>query len=251
MSSERLCESGIVTENYFDEGVAARYDETIGSRGDPKVIESAVDFLAALAGGGAALELGIGTGRIALPLSARGVRVHGIDLSEAMVARLRTKPGGREIPVTIGDFARTRVEGTFLLAYVVFNTIMNLRTQEAQVACFENAAWHLERHGLFVVEIMLPELQRLPRGETFLPFAVGAEHLGFDEYDVVQQGLTSHHYYPGEGEYETFPGRYAWPSELDLMARLAGMTLRERWGGWRHEPFTAASDTHVSVWEKH
>jgi SAM-dependent methyltransferase len=241
---------GIVTENYFDEGVAARYDETIGSRGDPMVIESAVDFLAKLAGGGAALELGIGTGRIALPLSARGVRVHGIDLSEAMVARLRAKSGGREIPVTIGDFARTRVEGTFSLAYVVFNTIMNLRTQEAQVACFENAASHLERHGLFVVEIMLPELQRLPRGETFVPFAVSAEHLGFDEYDVVQQGLTSHHYYPGEGEYETFPGRYAWPSELDLMARLAGMTLRERWGGWRREPFMAASDTHVSVWEK-
>ena len=247
---ERLCESGIVTENYFDEGVAARYDEAIGSWGDPKVIESAVDFLATLAGGGAALELGIGTGRIALPLSARGVLVHGIDLSEAMVARLRAKPGGPEIPVTIGDFARTRVEGTFSLAYVVFNTIMNLRTQEAQVACFENAASHLERHGLFVVEIMLPQLQRLPRGETFLPFAVSAAHLGFDEYDVVQQGLTSHHYYPGEGEYETFPGRYAWPSELDLMARLAGMTLRERWSSWRREPFTAVSDMHVSVWEK-
>lgn len=242
--------SGIVTENYFDEGVAAHYDETIGSWGDPKVIESAVDFLATLAGGGAALELGIGTGRIALPLSARGVRVQGIDLSEAMVARLRAKPGGREIPVTIGDFARTRVEGTFSLAFVVFNTIMNLRTQEAQVACFENAASHLERHGLFLVEIMLPELQRLPRGERFVPFAVSAEHLGFDEYDVVQQGLTSHHYYPGKAEYETFPGRYAWPSELDLMAQLAGMTLRERWSGWRREPFTAASDTHVSVWEK-
>jgi Methyltransferase domain len=250
MTPERLCESGIVTEDYFDEGVAARYDEAVGSWGDAKVIESAVDFLATLAGGGAALELGIGTGRIALPLSARGVRVHGIDLSEAMVARLRAKPGGPEIPVTIGDFASTRVEGTFSLAYVVFNTIMNLRTQDAQVACFENAASHLERHGLFVVEIMLPQLQRLPRGETFLPFAVSAEHLGFDEYDVVQQGLTSHHYYPGEGEYETFPGRYAWPSELDLMARLAGMTLRERWSGWRREPFTAASDTHVSVWEK-
>ena len=230
--------------------MAARYDETIGSWGDPEAIETAVDLLATLAGGGAALELGIGTGRIALPLSARGVRVHGIDLSEAMVARLRAKPGGPEIPVTIGDFATTRVEGTFSLAYVVFNTIMNLRTQEAQVACFENAASHLERHGFFVVEIMLPELQRLPRGETFLPFAVSAEHLGFDEYDVVQQGLTSHHYYPGEGEYETFPGRYAWPSELDLMARLAGMTLRERWSGWRRELFTADSTRHVSVWVK-
>jgi len=252
-SSAFACASarvGIVTENHFDERVAARYDETIGSWGDPIVIESAVDFLATLASGGSALELGIGTGRIALPLSGRGVHVHGIDLSEAMVARLRAKSGGREIPVTIGDFATTRVEGSFSLAYVVFNTIMNLRTQEAQVACFENAASHLARHGLFVVEIMLPELQRLPRGETFVPFAVSAEHLGLDEYDVVQQGLTSHHYYPGEGEYETFPGRYAWPSELDLMARMAGMTLRERWGGWRREPFTAESDAHVSVWEK-
>ena len=239
-----------MTENHFDEGVAARYDEKIGSWGDPTVIESTVDFLATLAGDGAALEFGIGTGRIALPLSARGVRVQGIDLSEAMVAQLRAKPGGQEIPVTIGDFARTRVEGTFSLAFVVFNTIMNLRTQEAQSACFENAASHLERHGHFVVEIMLPELQRLPRGERFVPFAVSAEHVGFDEYDVVQQGLTSHHYYPREGEYETFPGRYAWPSELDLMARLAGMTLRERWSGWKREPFTAASDAHISVWEK-
>jgi Methyltransferase domain len=246
----RLCESGVVSESYFDEGVAARYDETIGSWGDPEVVESAVDFLAAFAGGGAALELGIGTGRIALPLAARGVPVHGIDLSEAMVARLRAKPGGDAIPVTIGDFATTRVEGTFSLVYVVFNTIMNLRTQEAQVACFENAASHLERDGLFVVEIMLPALQRLPRGETFLPFAVSAEHFGFDEYDVVRQKLTSHHYYPGEDEHATFPGRYAWPSELDLMARLAGMTRRERWSGWRREPFTADSTKHVSVWAK-
>jgi hypothetical protein len=239
-----------VTESSFDEGVAARYDETIGSWADPKVIEPAVDFLATLAGSGAALELGIGTGRIALPLSSRAVRVHGIDLSEAMVARLRAKPGGAGIPVTIGDFASTRVEGAFSLAYVVFNTIMNLRTQDAQVACFENVAAHLARGGCFVVEIMLPELQRLPPGERFLPFAVGAEHLGFDEYDIVHQGLTSHHYYPRTGDYTTFPGRYVWPSELDLMARLAGMELRERWSGWQREPFTAESTKHVSVWEK-
>ncbi len=237
-------------ENYFDGAVAARYDETIGSWADPDVVEPAVEFLAELAGGGMALELGIGTGRIALPLAARGVAVYGIDLSEAMVARLRAKPGGAEIAVTIGDFATARVEGNFSLAYVVFNSIMNLRTQEDQVACFANVAAHLEPHGCFVVEIMLPELQRLPPGERFLPFAVDHEHLGFDEYDVVGQGLTSHHYYPQTGEYATFPGRYLWPSELDLMARLAGMELRGRWSGWKREPFTADSTQDVSVWEK-
>src|SRR5918995_6999892 len=168
-------------EDHFGERVAARYDESSADMFERAIVDPAVEFLAALAGDGAALELGIGTGRIALPLSERGVLVHGIDLSEAMVAKLRAKPGGPEIPVTIGDFARTRVEGTFSLAYVVFNTIMNLRTQEGQLACFENAASHLERHGLFVVETMLPELRRLPQGETFLPFAVSAEHLGFDE----------------------------------------------------------------------
>jgi SAM-dependent methyltransferase len=226
--------------------VAERYDaQTAGME-----IEPVVDFLAALAGGGAALELGIGTGRIALPLVQRGVRVHGIDLSPDMVAKLRAKPGGAEVPVTIGDFATTRVEGTFSLAYVVFNTIMNLRTQDRQVACFENVAARLQPGGRFVVEVMLPELQRLPLGETFRPFDVSPKHLGFDEYDIAQQGLTSHHYYPGEGDYATFPGRYVWPSELDLMARIAGMTLRERWDGWKREPFTAESTKHVSVWQK-
>jgi SAM-dependent methyltransferase len=239
-----------VPENYFGEDVAARYDETIGEWSDPDVVEPAVALLAELAGDGAALELGIGTGRIALPLAARGVPVHGIDLSEKMVARLRAKPGGDAIPVAIGDFAATRVDGTFSLAYVVFNTIMNLRTQERQVACFANAAAHLEPGGHFVVEIMLPELQRLPRGETFIPFSVTPEHLGIDEYDLVEQGLTSHHYHPETGAYSTFPGRYNWPSELDLMARLAGMELRERRSGWSREPFTAESTKHVSVWQK-
>jgi SAM-dependent methyltransferase len=185
--------------------VAARADATLGEWGDPRVIESTVEFLAELSGGGAALELGIGTGRIALPLKARGVPVSGIDLSEAMVARLRAKPGGDDIPVVIGDFATTRVEGSFSLAYVVFNTIMNLRTQEAQVACFENVARHLQSGGCFVAEVMLPELQRLPLGERFLSFDVSQEHLGFDEYDTAQQLLTSHHYYPAEGAYSTFP----------------------------------------------
>lgn len=240
---------GRMPENRFGEDVAARYDETIGEWNRPEVIEPAVEFLAELAGDGVALELGIGTGRIALPLAARGVRVQGVDLSEAMVARLRAKAGGNDIPVAIGDFATIRVAGVFSLAYVVFNTIMNLRTQEAQVACFENVAAHLESGGCFVVEIMLPELQRLPPGETFLPFDVSAEHLGFDEYDPVHQRLTSHHYYPAERVYSTFPGRYVWPAELDLMARLAGMRLRERWSDWMREPFTAASTKHISVWE--
>lgn len=212
-------------KDYFGKDVAERFDESSGDMFDPAVVEPVVDFLAELAGYGAALELGIGTGRIALPLAQRGVRVHGIDLSEAMVAKLREKPGGEEIPVTIGDFATTKVDGTFLLAFVVFNSLMNLRTQDRQVACFENVAAHLQPGGRFVVEIMLPELQRLPRGETFLPFDVSPGHLGFDEYDLANQGLISHHYYPAEGDYTTFPGRYAWPAELDLMARLAGMTL--------------------------
>lgn len=237
-------------EDYFGEEVAARYDDSIGEFGEPGAVEAAVDFLAELAGDGVALELGIGTGRIALPLAARGVPVHGIDLSEAMVVRLRAKPGGEKIPVAIGDFATTRVDGTFALAYVVFNTIMNLRTQERQVACFENVAGHLDQGGCFAVEIMLPELQRLAPGERFVPFDVGPEHLGFDEYDLVEQSLTSHHYDPRDGTYSTFPGRYVWPSELDLMARLAGMELRERWSDWNREPFTAESPKHVSVWQK-
>ena len=237
-------------ENYFGEDVAARYDETIGEWSDPELVEQAVELLAELANGGAALELGIGTGRIALPLLARGVPVQGIDLSQEMVARLRAKPGGDAIPVASGDFATTRVDGTFSLSYVVFNTIMNLRTQEAQVACFANAAAHLEPGGCFVVEIMLPELKRLPRGESFVAFSVAPEHLGFDEYDLVGQRLTSHHYYPETGDHSTFPGRYIWPSELDLMAQLAGMELRDRWSDWSREPFTAESTKHVSVWER-
>jgi len=250
-----LCAAGcgrlaLVSENYFGENVAARYDETIGEWGDPRVVESTVDFLAELSGGGAALELGIGTGRIALPLTARGVRVAGIDLSEAMVTRLRAKPGGDDLTVVIGDFATTRVEGAFSLAYVVFNTMMNLRTQDAQVSCFENVARHLQSGGCFVAEIMLPELQRLPPGERFLAFDVTSEHVGFDEYDTVEQRLTSHHYYPAEAAYSRFPGRYAWPAELDLMARLAGIRLRERWSDWTRRPFTADSTKHISVWER-
>jgi SAM-dependent methyltransferase len=240
-------------EDYFGERVAARYDEDADEMFDRAVVDPVVDFLADLAGGGAALELGIGTGRIAIPLAQRGVPVHGIDLSEAMVARLRAKPGAEQITVTIGDFATTTVEGTFSVAYLVFNTIGNLTTQDEQVKCFQNAAAHLEPGGCFVIEVVVPDLQRLPPGETFRPFHVSETHLGIDEYDVANQGLISHHYHrapDGSFEKSSLPFRYVWPAELDLMARLAGMTLRERWGGWKREPFTSESTKHVSVWEK-
>jgi SAM-dependent methyltransferase len=239
-------------DGYFDERVAARYDESGAEMFGAAVVDPAVDLLVEIAGSGHALELGIGTGRIALPLSRRGVPVHGIDLSRAMVARLRAKPGGAEIGVTIGDFAAATVDGTFSLAYLVFNTIMNLTTQAAQVACFRNVAAHLEPGGCFVIEVGVPELRRLPPGETIHAFHVSETRWGIDEYNVANQGLTSHHFEIVDGRAERFsaPFRYVWPSELDLMAQLAGMSLRERWGGWKREPFTSDSGKHVSVWEK-
>jgi SAM-dependent methyltransferase len=241
-----------VPEDHFGPHVAERFDERYAHQSDPAVVEPVVDFLADLAGDGGALELGIGTGRIALPLSERGVRVHGIDLSEAMIAKLQAKPGADRISVTIGDFATTKVDSTFSVAYLVVNTIMNLTTQDEQVACFRNVAAHLEPGGCFVIEVLVPRLQRLPPGETFQPFDVSPNHLGFDEYDVASQRLVSHHYWIENGEVEVLspPFRYVWPSELDLMARLAGMTLRERWEDWQRRPFTSKSDKHVSVWEK-
>ncbi len=237
-------------DGYFDERIAARYDESSAEMFDPAVIDPVIDLLVALAGRGRALELGIGTGRIALPLAQRGVPVHGIELSKAMVARLRAKPGGEDIGVTIGDFATTTVDGTFSVTYLVFNTILNLTTQAAQVACFRNVAAHLEPGGCFVVEAGVPDLQRLPPGETIRAFHVSETRWGLDEYDVARQGLTSHHFETLDGRLErhSVPFRYAWPSELDLMAELAGMRLRERWSGWKREPFTSDSRKHVSVW---
>jgi SAM-dependent methyltransferase len=238
--------------DYFGERVAERYDESSAEMFDLSKVEPVVDFLVELATDGSALELGIGTGRIALPLAQRGIRVHGIDLSEAMVAKLRAKPGASDIGVTVGDFATTTVEKRFSVAYLVFNTIMNLTTQAEQVACFQNVAAHLQPGGCFVIEVGVPDLQRLPPGETFRPFTVSATRLGFDEYDIAAQGLISHHYWIEDGRFETvsMPFRYVWPAELDLMARLAGMSLRERWSGWRREPFTSDSRQHVSVWQK-
>jgi SAM-dependent methyltransferase len=239
-------------ENYFGEDVAARYDESSRDMFAPKAVGPAVEFLAGLAGDGPVLELGIGTGRIALPLAARGVRVSGIDLSEAMVTRLREKPGGADIPVTIGDFATARVDETFSLAYLVYNTIENLTSQDEQVACFENVARHLAPRGQFVIEVEVPQLRRLPPGETVRPFTVARTRLGFDEFDVASQGLISHHYWFEDGSWRSLsmPFRYVWPAELDLMARIAGMTLSERWSSWTREPFTSESRSHVSVWRK-
>lgn len=236
-------------DDHFGEETAARYDSAVAGMFEPGVLDRTVGFLAALAGDGPVLELGIGTGRVALPLAERGVRVAGIDLSGAMVRRLREKPGGADLDVTIGDFATATVEGTFGLAYLVFNTIMNLTTQDEQVACFRNAARHLTPGGRFVVEVMVPRLRSLPPGERFHPFTVEPGYAGIDEYDVVTQGLVSHHY-RDDGARRSIPFRYVWPAELDLMARLAGMTLRERWAGWDRAPFTEDSYSHVSVWAR-
>jgi Dimethyladenosine transferase (rRNA methylation) len=241
-----------VPETHFDEWIAQRYDTLWPELLDPSLLDSAVDLLADLAGGGAALELGIGTGRLAVPLSQRGVHVHGIELSPAMVAVLRMKPGAHEIDVTIGDFATAKVDETFHLAYLVRNTITNLTTQDEQVECFRNAAAHLKSGGCFVIENYIPELQRLPPGETNFVFTATPTHVGFEEYDIAAQVAVSHHYWVVDGQLRTFssPHRYLWPSELDLMALLAGMTLRHRWGGWNREPFTSESRSHVSVWQK-
>ena len=239
-------------DNHFDESVAARYDASSAQLFEPAILDPTVDFLAELADGGPALELGIGTGRVALPLSRRGIAVHGIDLSEAMVARLKAKPGAEQIGVTIGDFATAKVDGRFSLAYLVFNTIQNLTTQDEQIGCFQNVAAHLEPGGRFAIEVGIPRLQRLPPGETVRAFALTPTYLGFDEYEVATQGLISHHYRLHNGRYElhSTPFRYVWPSELDLMARLAGMRLRERWSSWEREPFTSESTKHISVWER-
>jgi len=247
-----------VPENAFTGRIAQEYETRWPHLFEPAVVDPAVDFLADLTGDGptrSALEFGIGTGRLALPLSRRGVRVHGIELSDDMVEQLRRYPGADAVEVTIGDFATTRVEpgaGSFALVYLVRNTIMNLTTQDEQVACFANAAAHLAPGGCFVIEVVIPELQRLPPGDSVRAFTVTPTHLGFDEYDVATQGLVSHHYWITDEGLQTFsaPFRSVWPAELDLMARLAGLTLRQRWADWDRSPFTSDSRSHISVWEK-
>ena len=236
----------MTVRDWFAGPVAERYDRSIGEEFEPAVIAATADFLAGQARGGAVLELGIGTGRIALPLAARGIVVHGIDLSPDMVAQLRAKPGGDAIPVTIGDFATTRADGSFTLAYLVFNTIMNLTTQDEQVACFENVARHLEPGGRFVIEVGTLSTEPLS------VFHLGETHVGVDEYEAATQRLVSHHFTLADGRWErlSVPFRAVSAGELDLMARLAGMRPVERWSGWQREPFTNESRKHVSVWEK-
>jgi SAM-dependent methyltransferase len=239
-------------EEYFGERVAAAYDAHSAGMFDAAVVGPAVDRLAELAGGGRALEFAVGTGRIALPLAERGVRVTGIDNSEPMLARLREKPGAERLEAVLGDMTETRVDGEFSLVYLVFNTIGNLTTQDAQVACFENAAAHLRSGGRFVIEARVPELQRLPLGQTVLPWRADPGGMSYYVYDVVTQRLSGQHYYIEDERIRASPieMRYAWPSELDLMARLAGLRLEHRWGGWSGEPFTALSPAQVSVYVK-
>ncbi|MEU2561583.1 methyltransferase domain-containing protein [Streptomyces longispororuber] len=239
-------------DGFFAEDVAATYDASAADMFRPDVLDPAVDVLADLAGDGPALEFGVGTGRVALPLARRGVPVHGIDLSRAMTARLRAKPGGDRVGVTIGDFATTRVAGTYAVVYLVFNTINNLTTQDAQVACFRNAAAHLRPGGTFVVEVGVPDLRRLPPGQSAVPFHISATGWAFDTYDVATQAMSSHYVTltDGRAEHRSIPFRYVWPAELDLMARLAGLRLRDRWQDWTGAPFTSESTRHVSVWEK-
>ncbi len=239
-------------DGYFGERVAAGYDDPADRMNQPEAIEPAVSLLAGLAGRGQALELAIGTGRIGLPLSRRGVPVRGIELSRAMAARLAAKPGGEAIPVTIGDMATTRVDGTFTVAYLVFNTINNLTAQDAQLACFRNAARHLAPAGCFVIETSVPPLRRLPPGQDIQGYRAGPGRIVSYSFDHATQNYRGHYteFTGGTGEYRTIPFRYVWPSELDLMAQIAGLRLRDRWAGWHREPFTTDSLSHVSVWEK-
>ena len=243
----------MVSSDLWDEETAERYDESAAEKFAPDILDPAVDFLARLAGTGPALEFAIGTGRVAIPLAARGVPVTGIELSAPMVAQLRRKVDQDALPVVVGDMATTRVPGEFALVYLVWNTISNLRTQQEQVECFRNAARHLQPGGRFVIELWVPPIRRMPPGQVAVPFEVSEAHLGFDTYDLATQRGTSHHYSPGEDgttRYGAHHFRYLWPAECDLMAQLAGMELEDRFADWDESPFTSDSESHVSVWRK-
>ena len=238
---------------HFDEEVAASYDDDSSGRFDPALLARTTEFLAGLAGDGRALELAIGTGRVGVPLAARGVPLSGIELSPFMLERLRAKPEAAGIDVTEGDMTTTRLDGEFSLVYLVYNTITNLTSQDAQVACFQNAARHLSPGGCFVVEVGVPALRLLPPGSTRHVFADEPGYLGYDVYDIAQQIEWSHHVRlreDGTYRHSAAPFRYAWPAEYDLMASIAGLRLRERWADWDRTPFTGESEQHVSVWEK-
>jgi hypothetical protein len=241
-----------MAESGFDEWIAQHYETLWPELFDQSLLAATVSILAGLADTGPALEFGVGTGRIAVPLSDAGVEVHGIDLSPAMVTRLRAQPGGSAVHVTIGDFATVTVGEQFRLVYLLRNTITNLTTQAAQVDAFRNAARHLSADGYFVIENYVPALRLLPPGQTTRVFTATPIHLGHEDYDVAAQIAVSHHWWTVDGTLRTFSSshRYVWPSELDLMAQIAGMTLLARWGGWHREPFTEQSSSHVTVWQK-
>ena len=235
-------------DGFFDADIAQGYDE---EHTDPGDLDASIAFLTQLAAGRRVLEFAIGTGRVALPLKEQGLDVSGNELSQAMVAQLRAKPGGADIPVVVGDMASARSEGRFGLVVLVFSTICNLTTQAEQVACFRNAANHLSPGGHFVIETFVPPIQKLPLGETALAFDISKDHWGVDEIDLASQQFTSHHLWIRNGESlrRSIPFRYVWPAELDLMAQLAGMELVERWQDWERTPFTRLSERHVSVWQ--
>ena len=241
----------MTSSDLWDADTAQRYDDASSAMFSPEVLVPTVDLLAGLAAGGAALELAVGTGRVAVPLSERGVPVSGIELSAPMVDQLRRKVSAADLPVTIGDMASARVDGTFSLVYLVFNTLGNLLTQDEQVACFRNAASHLSPGGHFVIELGVPDIRRFPPGLAAVPFEVSDRHTGFDTYDTATQRGTSHHYArqdDGSYRYGTSNFRYVWPAECDLMAAMAGLEPAGRWADWHRTPFTSASTSHVSVW---
>ena len=238
-------------DEIWDETAAALYDTPGEGMFSEDVLRPTVDHLVALAGSGAALELAIGTGRVAIPLAQRGIPVTGIELSAPMVARLHEKAGTDAIPVIVGDMATTRAPGDYSLVYLVFNTISNLLTQDEQVECFRNAARHLSPGGRFVVELWVPQLRQLPPGAPAAVFSSEPGYVGLDDYDVLTQGVVSHHFRYGRGREATHavsPHRYVWPAELDLMGRLAGFQLEARYGDWDRSAFTADSRSHVSVY---
>jgi SAM-dependent methyltransferase len=239
-------------QNQFVGPIAEKYDATSAEMYEPALVEATVDFLAAQASGGTALELGIGTGRIALPLAERGIEIHGIDISADMIGQLRKKPGAEAIITTVGDFAETVVGEEFWLVYVVYNSICNLLEQSEWVQTFRNAARHLRAGGRFVMELWVPDLRRFPPGAAAMTVDFTTHHVGFDTLDVVNQRGVSHHFFINDDGVDHVDGafRYAWPAELDLMAEIAGMALVERWADWDRSPFTSESSKHISVWER-
>jgi len=241
---------GVIT---WGQELAEIYDRTNAVGFEPSILDPMVDLLVELARGGPALEFAVGTGRVALPLSSRGLQVQGIELSEHMADQLRAKSGAEAVPVAVGDMTTTRVPGGFTLVYLVCNTIMNVTAQDEQLAVFANAAAHLEPGGCFVVEVIVPQLRRVPAGEIGRVFTLEPDHVGIETFDdLVGQVAWSHHWIEVDGRLvkHSAPYRYVWPCELDLMARLAGLRLRDRWAGWDRAPFTSDSESQVAVYEK-